>query len=85
VFERLTAREHDVLRLIGQGYTNPQIARELLITRETVKTHVARLNRKLGVANRAEAVAVFERMHLAHRPAPDDADVSFAHAPEFHR
>jgi DNA-binding CsgD family transcriptional regulator len=62
---RLTPREHDVLRLMASGRSNAQIGNELLITRETVKSHVARLHRKLGVVNRTEAVALYERAAAA--------------------
>lgn len=62
---RLTPREHDVLRLMAVGRSNVQIGNELLITRETVKSHVARLHRKLGVVNRTEAVALYERANAA--------------------
>lgn len=62
---RLTPREHDVLRLMASGRSNVQIGNELLITRETVKSHVARLHRKLGVVNRTEAVALYERATAA--------------------
>lgn len=65
VLARLTPREHDVLRLMAVGRSNVQIGNELLITRETVKSHVARLHRKLGVANRTEAVALYERASAA--------------------
>ncbi|QNG38562.1 hypothetical protein F1C76_20230 [Geodermatophilaceae bacterium NBWT11] len=53
----LTARERDVLRLIATGATNERIGQQLVITTGTVKSHVKRLLRKLGAANRAEATA----------------------------
>lgn len=53
----LTAREHDVLRLIATGRTNASVARELGITEHTVERHAANLYRKLGVRSRAEATA----------------------------
>ncbi len=54
---RLTAREHEVLRAMCQGYTNKEIAALLRISGNTVRNHVCRVCRKLGVANRTQAVA----------------------------
>lgn len=54
----LSAREEEVLRLVAEGLTNKQIARRLIITESTVKTHVTSLLNKLGVDSRAQAVAV---------------------------
>jgi DNA-binding NarL/FixJ family response regulator len=64
----LSAREIDVLRLVGRGLTNAEIGRELFITEATVKTHLLRLFAKLGVDDRTRAVTVaLERGIL---PAP---------------
>ncbi len=52
----LTARQKDVLRLIGQGRSNKQIARDLDLSENTVKIHVAGVLRALEAANRTEAV-----------------------------
>ena len=52
----LTARQKDVLRLMGQGRSNKQIARDLDLSENTVKIHVAGVLRALGAANRTEAV-----------------------------
>jgi ATP/maltotriose-dependent transcriptional regulator MalT len=54
--EPLTGRETDVLRLIAAGKPNQQIARELVVTLDTVKKHVSHLLGKIGAANRTEAV-----------------------------
>jgi DNA-binding NarL/FixJ family response regulator len=54
---RLTAREEDVLRLVAVGRTNVEIGRELYITPGTVKTHLASIQAKLGVANRVGIAA----------------------------
>ena len=51
----LTRREVEVLGLMAQGRTNPEIARELVIARPTAKTHVERVIRKLGVSDRTQA------------------------------
>jgi LuxR family maltose regulon positive regulatory protein len=54
--ESLSSREREVLALLEQGYTNPQVAEHLYVSLATVKKHVSNLLRKLGVPNRAEAV-----------------------------
>jgi len=53
----LTARELEVLRLVAAGAENREIAERLFVSAETVKTHLATIYRKLGVAGRAHAVA----------------------------
>lgn len=52
----LTPRELEVLHQLPRGLTSSQIGKELFITEATVKTHLASMYRKLGVANRMEAV-----------------------------
>jgi DNA-binding NarL/FixJ family response regulator len=54
---RLTRREHDVLMLLVEGDTNPEIARKLGIREQTVKDHVSALCRKFHVRRRV-ALAV---------------------------
>lgn len=53
--EPLTAREHDVLRLLMHGKTNREIGRELFISAGTVKVHVEHIIAKLGVTDRTQA------------------------------
>jgi LuxR family maltose regulon positive regulatory protein len=55
--EPVSQRELEVLQLIALGKTNPEIARQLVVTVGTVKAHTASIYRKLDVANRTEAVA----------------------------
>jgi ATP/maltotriose-dependent transcriptional regulator MalT len=57
VRETLTARERDILRRIGQGLPNKQIARAFEISPETVKSHIKNIFLKLAVGTRAEAVS----------------------------
>ncbi|GAB2864232.1 response regulator [Lentzea nigeriaca] len=52
----LTAREREVLELIGEGLRNPEIARRLFISEATVKTHINNLFAKAGLHSRADAV-----------------------------
>jgi len=54
--EELTPREKEVLQLMGEGLTNPQIADELVISNSTVKFHVSSILGKLNVESRTEAV-----------------------------
>ncbi|HXH58676.1 response regulator transcription factor [Iamia sp.] len=72
----LTERESQVLVLVSEGLTNPQIGEALFVGHETIKTHLSRAYRRLGVRNRAEAVRLifgtgaFERF----RPAAEALD-----------
>lgn len=56
--DTLTDREVEVLRLVGRGLPNADIADQLFISEATVKTHVNRTMTKLGVTSRAQAVVV---------------------------
>jgi DNA-binding CsgD family transcriptional regulator len=56
-----TLREIEVLRLVADGRRNDEIARELFLTRATVKSHLAHVYDKLGVASRTAAVAEARR------------------------
>jgi two-component system nitrate/nitrite response regulator NarL len=60
----LTAREREVLTLMARGMSGPQIAERLIVALTTVKTHQARLYEKLGVSERAAAVAEAMRRGL---------------------
>jgi len=58
VGDDLTEREREVLALIVEGQTNPEIAERLIISPSTVKTHVSNILSKLGVSTRTEAASL---------------------------
>lgn len=62
----LTEREHQVLDGMSRGLSNAEIGRELYLSEDTVKTHARRLFRKLGAADRAQAVALGFRWGFLH-------------------
>ncbi|MEU2598768.1 response regulator transcription factor [Streptomyces hirsutus] len=66
--EPLSAREREVLALVARGTSNREIARELFISEATVKTHLTHLYAKLGVRDRAAAVAVAYERGILGRP-----------------
>jgi DNA-binding NarL/FixJ family response regulator len=65
----LTEREAEIMNLLAQGRSNGAIATELFISEKTVKNHINRIYSKLGVANRAEAIAA----HLGVAPKGQEA------------
>jgi DNA-binding NarL/FixJ family response regulator len=60
----LTDRELDVLRLLGQGKTNPEIAAALFISPSTAGVHVTHILRKLDATTRVQAATIAERAGL---------------------
>jgi LuxR family maltose regulon positive regulatory protein len=64
VSEQLSTRELDVLQLLSGPLSQPDIAQELYISRDTVKSHVKAIYRKLDVSSRKDAVALGRRLGL---------------------
>ena len=61
----LTAQEIRILRLVGQGFSNPQIAADLNIATSTVRSHLKHVYGKLGLSTRSEAISYALRNGLA--------------------
>ena len=53
----LTPRELEIMRLICKGYSNPELADELVVTVNTIKKHTSNIYGKLGVRSRTQAIA----------------------------
>lgn len=63
----LTPQERRIFDLIGEGWTNRQIAREMYLAEKTVKNYVSNLLAKLGMSRRTEAAALAARLDERHR------------------
>jgi DNA-binding NarL/FixJ family response regulator len=64
-FEDLSEREREILRLIADGHANKEIARRLVISERTARTHVSHILRKLGLSSRTQAALLAVREGLA--------------------
>ena len=64
-FDELSERELEVLALIGDGHANKEIARRLVISERTARTHVSNILRKLGLSSRTQAALLAMREGLA--------------------
>ncbi len=62
--EPLTERQKDILRLLGRGRSNKDVAAELFITERTARTHVSNILGKLGLASRTQAALRAVERHL---------------------
>ncbi len=60
----LSPRQLEILESVTRGLSTKQIALQFSISRESVKTHIARIFRKIGAANRAEAITIALKSHL---------------------
>jgi two-component system NarL family response regulator len=74
--ERLTAREREILGLVGRGLSNQEIADELVIAENTVKVHLRNILDKLQVHSRAHAAAIAAQAGLTGPIKPDDGSTS---------
>ena len=63
-FDKLTQRERDVMRLVAQGYSAPEIGERLFISPKTVDTYKQRIQEKLGLAHRSDYVQLALKLGL---------------------
>ncbi len=70
IHQRLTRREMDVMKALLRGYSNKEIARELVISERTVQTHLSNIFSKMDVNSRTEAVLVAMRDGWIAQPTP---------------
>ncbi len=73
----LTVREREILTLMAQGLTNPQIGARTFVSRATVRFHVSNILSKLGVTNRTSAVALAVQANLVPAVLGEEAEKSY--------
>jgi DNA-binding NarL/FixJ family response regulator len=61
----LTEREYEVLRLLAEGKSNPEIANELIMSVHTAKAHVCSIFQKMSVSDRVQAAVLAVRLGIA--------------------
>jgi len=64
LLDPLTPRELEIMRLIGKGYSNPEIASDLVVTINTIKKHTSNIYGKLGVRSRTQAIGRARELSL---------------------
>jgi DNA-binding NarL/FixJ family response regulator len=67
---KLSAREAEILQLLGDGLSNTEIANRLFIDESTVRTHLRRIREKLNLKSRAAAIVYVARNHVTHQINP---------------
>jgi DNA-binding CsgD family transcriptional regulator len=71
---RITAREREIIRLIGRGLSNPEIAARLFLSHQTVKNQIHGLFQKLNVRNRVQLISIFRQ--IEDRPPAEEGPPS---------
>lgn len=72
-YEKLTQREKDVLRMVAQGYSGPEIGEKLFISAKTVDTYRQRIQEKLGLQHRPDYVQLALRLGLLQEEPPSES------------
>jgi len=62
IWFQLTAREHDVMRLLAEGHSNLEIAQKLFLSEKTIRNHISNIYRKLQVTSRGEAILLARKL-----------------------
>jgi FixJ family two-component response regulator len=70
LLEKLTPREHEVMRLVATGLLNKQVGSELGMAEKTVKTHRAHMMQKLGITSVAELMVILQKAEVAPQVRP---------------